>query len=126
MFEPARKQVQAEAPRRGSAGLQAPRPTERRSREGHPAPVTKMNNGPLCGALFTLEGWDQERSLVQQNAPAFWTPEGRPKGVRIGPRGSLSVLSPLPENREPGPPPGFFVRQRLIGCLLYAGRPTLG
>ena len=50
-MEPEEKQVQAEAPRRGSAGQQAPRPTERRSREGHPAPATRKPKARPCAGL---------------------------------------------------------------------------
>jgi hypothetical protein len=68
-----------------------------------------MNKGLLLGPFFIWKCGDQERSLVQENAPAFWMPGGRPEGVRIGLGRSESILPPLPTNRKPGLAPGFFV-----------------
>ncbi len=37
-------------------------------------PRYQMTKGPLVGPFFIWKCGDQERNLVQQNAPAFWTP----------------------------------------------------
>ena len=56
-----------------------------------------------------LEGRDQERNLVQQNALAFWTHVVRPEGVRIDLREIRINPAPATNNRKPGLVPGFFV-----------------
>jgi len=98
-----REQVHSQPQRRGSVAISGK--SNRSAKRGgrNPAPATKQDMGPLVGPIFVWSGEDQERNLVQQNALAFWTPGGRPAGVRIGASRSESILPPLPKQKKPGP-----------------------
>jgi len=80
--------------------LQASARRKHRNSTNH-APATKMNKGPLYGALFHFcyRGRVGFREAGQQNALAFWTHAVRPAGVRIDPREIR--INPAPATRKP-------------------------
>ncbi len=83
-----------------------------------------MTKGPLAGPFFIWKCGDQERNLVQQNAPAFWTPEGRPAGAKIGLGRSESIL-PVSDHCHIGTAPRQVTKVILPGASKDKG-PLIG
>ena len=66
-----------------SIGIGAPRPTEPRSGEGHPAPATKMKNGPPRGGRFHFctVGSGEEPCSTKRGSVL----DGEAKPIRVNP-----------------------------------------